>query len=92
MTAKSGSKKIYSEQQFVIQVTVSFEFYSEIESFNIIAGVVGFAGTSNPEVEADFKVLRQANEVAGWKQYTHTTTLNSGSNGEVWVAVGITAL
>ena len=72
-----------------IQVKVSFDFYSESESFNVIAGVVGFAGTSNPEVEADFTVLGQANEVSGWKRYTHTGTLNTGSSGEVWVAVGI---
>jgi len=72
-----------------IQVKVSFDFYSESESFNVIAGVVGFAGTSNPEVEADFTVLGQANEVSGWKRYTYTATLNTGSSGEVWVAVGI---
>ena len=73
-----------------IHVRVSFEFYSESESFNVIAGVVGFAGTSNPEVETDFTVLGQANEVAGWKRYTHTATLKTSSSGEVWVAVGIT--
>jgi len=72
-----------------IQVKVSFDFYSESESFNVIAGVVGFAGTSNPEGEADFAVLGQANEVSGWKRYTHTATLKTGSSGEVWVAVGI---
>jgi len=75
-----------------IQVKVSFDFYSESESFNVIAGVVGFAGISNPEVEADFTVLGQANEVSGWKRYTHTATLKTGSSGEVWVAVGIGVL
>lgn len=75
-----------------LQVEVSFDFFSESESFNVIAGVVGFAGTSNPEVEEDFTVLGQADEVAGWKRYIHTVTLDTGSNGEVWVAVGITAL
>jgi len=75
-----------------IQVRVSFEFYSESESFNVIAGVVGFAGTSNPEVETNFTVLGQANEAAGWKRYTHTATLKTGSSEEVWVAVGITVL
>jgi len=75
-----------------IQVKVSFDFYSESESFNVIAGIVGFAGTSNPEVEADFTVLGQANEVSGWKRYTHTATLKTGSSGEVWVAVGISVL
>jgi len=72
-----------------IQVEASFDFYSESESFNVIADVVGFAGSSDPEVEADFTVLGQANEVSGWKRYTHTATVNTGSSGEVWVAVGI---
>jgi len=75
-----------------IQVKVSFDFYSESESFNVIAGVVGFAGTSNPKAEANFTVLGQANEVSGWKRYTHTATLKTGSSGEVWVAVGISVL
>ena len=75
-----------------IQVKVYFDVYSGSESFNVIAGVVGFAGTSNPEVEADFTVLGQANEVSGWKRYTHTATLKTGSSGEVWVAVGISVL
>ena len=82
-------RELSVKKNLQIQVKVSFDFYSESESFNVIAGVVGFAGTSNPEVEADFTVLGQANEVSGWKRYTHTATLNTGSSGEVWVAVGI---
>jgi len=82
-------RKISVRKNSKIQVKVSFDFYSESESFNVIASVVGFAGTSNPEVEADFTVLGQANEVSGWKRYTHTATLKTGSSGEVWVAVGI---
>jgi len=85
-------RKLSVQKDSQIQVKVSFEFYSESESFNAIAGVVGFAGTSNPEVEEDFTVLGQANEVAGWKRYTHTATLTTGSSEEVWVAVGITVL
>jgi hypothetical protein len=64
--------------------------FSEQESFNVIADVCAYAGISNPEVEADFTVLGQANKVAGWKHHTHKTTLQTGSSGEVWVAVGIT--
>jgi hypothetical protein len=85
---KMFSAKSHSQ----VQVEVSFEFYSGNESFNVIAGVVGFAGTFNPENEADFTVLGQADEVAGWSRYTHRATLNTDSSGEVWVAVGITAL
>jgi hypothetical protein len=82
-------KELSAKRNAQIQVEVSFEFYSESESFNVIADVVGFVGSSNPEVEADFTVLGQASEVSGWKRYTHTTTLKTDSSGEVWVAVGI---
>jgi hypothetical protein len=82
-------KKLSVKRNTQIQVEVSFDFYSESESFNVIAAVVGFAGSSNPEVEADFIVLGQANEVSGWKLYVHTATVNTGASGEVWVAVGI---
>ena len=73
-----------------IQTKVSFDFYSEQESFNVIASVCAYAGISNPETEANFTIIGNANEVAGWKRYTYTTTLHTGSNEEVWVAVGIT--
>lgn len=82
--------KISVKNNSQIQVKVSFEFYSEQESFNVIAGVCAYAGISNPKVEEDFTILGPANEVAGWKRYTYTTTLYTGSSDEVWVAVGIT--
>jgi len=57
-------KEMSVKKDSQIQVNVSFDFYSESESFNVIAGIVGFAATSNPEVEADVTVLGQANEVS----------------------------
>ena len=83
-------KKILVRNNSKIQVEVSFKFYSEQESFNVIAKVCAYAGISNAEVEDDFIVLGSANEVAGWKEYTYTTILLTGSSNEVWVAVGIT--
>lgn len=47
-------------------------------------------GISDPEVEDDFVVLGSANEVGGWKEYTHTAALATGSSDEAWVAIGIT--
>ncbi|PVX27287.1 MAG: hypothetical protein CW716_03075 [Candidatus Bathyarchaeum sp.] len=82
-------KAMSTRRNAQIQVKISFDVYSENESLNVIAAVVGFAGTSNPETEADFAVLGQANEVSGWKRYTHTITLKTDSSGEVWVALGI---
>ena len=83
-------KKILVKTNSQIQVKVSFEFYSEQESFNLIAGVGAYAGIFSPEAEANFTIVGNANEVAGWKRYAYTTTLNTGPSGEVWVAVGIT--
>jgi len=80
-------KMLSAKRNSEIQVEISFDFYSESESFNVIAAVVAFAGTSDPEAEADFTVLGQANEASGWKRYTYTAILKTGSNGEVWVAV-----
>jgi hypothetical protein len=82
----------YDRSNSQVQARVSFEFYSEQESFNVIAGVCAFAGISNPAVEEDFVVLGPANEVAGLKGYAHTTTLHTDSRGEVWIALGITVL
>ncbi|MFX0108806.1 MAG: hypothetical protein ACFE7R_11000, partial [Candidatus Hodarchaeota archaeon] len=48
------------------------------------------AGVVNPNFEEDFTVLGPANEVVGWKRYSHEVTVSTGANGEVWVAVGIT--
>jgi len=73
-------KKISVKNNSQIHVKVSFEFHSEQESFNVIADVCAYAGISNPEVEEDFVVLGSANEIAGWKSYTYTTTLNTGSS------------
>jgi hypothetical protein len=83
-------KKILVKKNSQIQIKVSFEFYSEQESFNVIASVCAYAGISTPEVEADFAVLGQANEVAGWKNYVYETILQASYSGEIWVAVGIT--
>jgi len=83
-------KKISVKKNSQVQIKVSFEFYSEQESFNVIASVCAYAGISNPEVEADFTILGQANEAAGWKHFVHGTTLQTDSTGEAWVAVGIT--
>jgi len=83
-------RKISVENNSEIQVKITFQLYSEQKSFNTIAGVCAYVGLSNPEEEADFEVIGNANEAAGWKAYSHTATLNTGSNGEIWVAAGIT--
>lgn len=82
-------RKISVKKNSQIQVKVSFWFYSEQESFNTIAVVCAYAGTKNPEAEDDLAVLGPVNEVAGWKSYTHTTSLDTGSSEELWIAMGI---
>ncbi len=71
------------------QVNLTFDFYSEFESFNTIAAVCAYAGHGNPEHEGDFIVLGPANEVAGWKRYGLVVDIDSESSEELWVAAGI---
>lgn len=82
-------RKIGAKRDWQVQVKVSFQFYSEQESFNTIAAVVAYAGVRSPESEEDFTVVGSANEVAGWKEYSHETIVDTGSSEELWVAVGI---
>jgi hypothetical protein len=82
-------RKIDSGKGGRIAVDLSFWLWSEEESFNTIAAVCAYIGTSNPEAEGDFVVLGAANEVAGWKDYSYRLEFDSGSSGEFWVAVGI---
>jgi hypothetical protein len=69
--------------------TLLFRFYSETESFNQIAAVVGYIGNSNPETEMDLSVLGAANEVEGWRTYEHNAMFRTDSEGTAWVACGI---
>lgn len=85
-------KKLSARSNSRIHVEVSLEFYSEDESFNVIAGVCMYAGISSPKAEGDFTLVGNANELAGWKHYTYKTTLLTDSSGEIWVATGITVL
>lgn len=83
-------RKIPVESGSQIRVEISFDFYSEQESFNVIAGVCAYVGIADPMVEDDFVVLGPANEVAGWKSYNYTSNLDTGANKDVWVGLGIT--
>lgn len=83
-------RKISVKENAQIRVSVSFWLYSEQESFNTIAAVAAYAGTAKPNVKDDFAIVGFANEAAGWKSYAYTADLTTDSNGETWVAVGIT--
>jgi hypothetical protein len=82
-------RKISVKKTAQIRVSVSFWLYSEQESFNTIAAVVAYTGIAKPQVEDDFAVVGSANEAAGWKNYVHTANFSTDSEGEAWVAVGI---
>ncbi len=77
------------ERGFRVQINVSFQLYSEAESFNTLAAVVGYAGLEDPEAEGDFGVIGPADQVAGWKLYSFSGETPTGGSGEVWVALGV---
>lgn len=82
-------KRITVQNNSQVHAEVSFEFYSQQESFNVIAAICAYVGTSNPEDEGDFVVLGHANEVEGWKRYNYNATLQT-DHPEIWIAIGIT--
>ncbi|MEM3648692.1 MAG: hypothetical protein QW506_05960 [Thermoproteota archaeon] len=82
-------RKIAVPRNVRINVKISFDFYSERESFNTVAAICAYAGIRNPEAEESFRVIGPANEVAGWKRYSLTASIDTGSSEEIWVALGI---
>lgn len=82
-------RKIAVEKNARIRVNISFDFYSEQESFNTVAAICAYAGIRNPEAEENFSVVGNADEVEGWKRYSLTANIDAGSSEEIWVALGI---
>lgn len=81
--------KFATDPNTIRNVTVSFQFWSETESFNELAVVVGYIGNETAEVEEDFQVIGAANQAEGWKTYSFSSEVHTGSSGDVHVALGI---
>jgi hypothetical protein len=76
----------------VHDVVLSFELWSDSESFNTIAKVAAYAGAVEPTVEADFDTTQAANLEVGWRTYSYEFVVPVGSDGLLWVAFGISAV
>lgn len=81
--------KFSTDPNTIRNVTVSFQFWSETESFNELAVVVGYIGNETAEVEEDFQVIGAANQAEGWKTYSLSSEVHTGSSGDVHVALDI---
>jgi hypothetical protein len=75
-----------------LTVTLSFDAWSESESFNTTGKVAAYAGARKPQQEGDFDLSQALNQVTGWKRYSYSLEASSGDDGQLWVAVGITAV
>jgi len=75
-----------------LKVALTFDLWSASESFNTLAKVAAYAGSQPPSAETDFDVDQAANEAAGWKTYEYTFRTEVGPGGQVWVALGISAV
>ncbi|MBC7334652.1 MAG: VCBS repeat-containing protein [Clostridia bacterium] len=75
-----------------LRVRLTFDLWSESESFNTLAYVAAYAGPRPPTVEEDFDLSQTANQVTGWKTYTYDLRLLANPEGPVWVALGISAV
>ena len=91
-----GDGAIWIERKLSLQpydavknISVTFRLWSEDESFNTIAAVIGYVGNRNPSSEDYFHVLGVANQVAGWKTYTFNSEVTVDSDLNAYVALGI---
>lgn len=75
-----------------VTVDLSFDLWSESESFNIIIHPAAFAGPNPPQVEEDFDTSQDGNLVAGWRTYDYSFETSASETGEVWVAFGISVV
>ncbi|MGE5556651.1 MAG: hypothetical protein ACM3UY_10420 [Methanocella sp.] len=73
-------------------VTVTFQLWSNSESFNTLANVVAYIGTKNAASEGDFQVIGAANQAEGWKSYSYSAEVKTDESGNVKVALGISAV
>jgi hypothetical protein len=74
------------------RVHLSFELWSESESFNTLANVAAYAGAQPPVAEEDFDLSQVANKAEGWMTYDYTFDVRGNAEGHAWVAVGISAV
>lgn len=81
-------RKLTLEKNTQKNVNLSFQFWSQSESFNTLAAVVGYVGSQNPELEDDFQILGSANQAQGWKTYSLNQQLQTGNLGDIYVALG----
>jgi hypothetical protein len=73
-------------------VSVTFQLWSNSESFNTLANVVAYIGTKNAASEGDFQVIGAANQAEGWKSYSYSAEVKTDESGNVKVALGISAV
>jgi hypothetical protein len=81
---------VAAEESFRVQLT--FDLWSASESFNTLANVAATAGSRPPREENDFNLGQPANQSEGWRTYEYEFDVRSGSEGEIWVAFGISAV
>jgi hypothetical protein len=82
-------RKLTVAPNTVTNVNVTFQFWSETESWNTLAVIVGYVGIRNPEVEEDFEILGEANDAEGWRAYNLINEVQTDDSGELYVALGI---
>jgi len=75
-----------------LMVTMSFDAWSQSESFNTMGKVAAYAGPRGPNHEGDFDLSQALNQAAGWRQYSYGFNVRSGADRQLWVALGITAV
>ncbi len=74
-----------------VTLEVGFWLWSQQQSDVNTFPVLAFADRHDPEAEADFAIVGQTDQVAGWHRYTYRQTFCSGWSRQAWVAFGFGA-
>jgi hypothetical protein len=74
-----------------VGVTVMFHLHSDVQTRFNTWPVVAYAGAVQPLTEADFTIVGQTNQVAGWAPYALKSATVTDNAGGLWMAVGFGA-
>lgn len=71
-----------------VRVDLSFQLWSDEDSWANGWPVVAHAGVAAPSAEEDFTIIGRTEKWVGWKEFTYTAEVTVGADGSAWVSFG----
>ncbi|GLZ80602.1 hypothetical protein Afil01_54090 [Actinorhabdospora filicis] len=71
-----------------VRVDLSFQLWSDEDSWANGWPVVAHAGVTAPAAEEDFTIIGRTEKWVGWKEFAYTADVTVGADGTAWVSFG----